>query len=91
MTEEYVLVASTPGQTEEVLAWLRTLPGIREVRRVHYGHFDILVQLAGPSHVAIQELVANKLRFHVGVPRVDELGEADDAEVVLRAVELGDT
>lgn len=86
MTDEFILVASRPGHTDDVLAWLLTVPGVTSARRVEYGHFDILLEVVAPTHLAVQTLIANKLRFHVGVDRVDELGDRDEAAPVLRAI-----
>jgi hypothetical protein len=89
--EEYVLIQAAEGRQSEVVAFLRALPGVDEVRPIDYGRFDIVARIRSTTHTTAQHVISDKLAFHEGVERIEEIGDADECAGILRALDIHPT
>lgn len=72
----FLLVDALAAQAADVQTWLRTLPEVSALHVIHYGHFAFLAEIDGPSHIAVQTFITNKVRHHKGIEMVREVDES---------------
>ncbi|MGC9076889.1 MAG: Lrp/AsnC family transcriptional regulator [Conexivisphaera sp.] len=80
MTRTYVLMNTDEGTEEEVLAKLRSIPGVVEAH-VTDGIYDLIAEVVADSREAVKEILRSRIRalehvrYTVSVDVVDEPAE----------------
>jgi DNA-binding Lrp family transcriptional regulator len=58
----YVWIMSEVGKEEEVVRAIENVSGVKEVWRIVFGTYDVLVKLATEGNTALGEIVQREIR-----------------------------
>ncbi len=67
MIKAYVLVVTNPGETKNVVAGVRAIPGVKALHEV-MGPYDIVIELEVESLSDVPPILSDKIR---GVPGIE--------------------
>jgi hypothetical protein len=81
----YVLVDALTGEVDRVLESFASHPLVKARHHVHYGHFEILLELEGADPASITSFIVN-LRFRKGIEMIRQVS-AEEVPAILASEE----
>lgn len=72
MIKAYVLVVTNPGETKNVVAAVRQIPGVQELHEV-MGPYDIVIELEVESLSDVPPILSDKIRSVPGIESTTSL------------------
>jgi DNA-binding Lrp family transcriptional regulator len=72
MIKAYVLVVANPGETKNVVAALRAIPGVKELHEV-MGPYDIVIELEVDSLSDVPPILSDRIRTVEGIESTTSL------------------
>ena len=72
MIKAYVLVVTNPGETRNVVAAARAIPGVKELHEV-MGPYDIVIELQVEALSEVPPILSDKIRSIPGIESTTSL------------------
>ncbi len=72
MIKAYVLVVTDPGETKNVVAAVRKVPGVKELHEV-MGPYDVVIELEVESLSEVPPILSDKIRSVPGIESTTSL------------------
>lgn len=72
MIKAYVLVVTNPGETKNVVAALRAVPGVKELHEV-MGPYDVVIEIEVESLSDVPPILSDKIRTIPGIESTTSL------------------
>ena len=72
MIKAYVLVVTNPGETKNVVAAAKSIPGVKELHEV-MGPYDIVIEIEVPSLSDVPPILSDKIRVIPGIESTTSL------------------